>query len=70
MDLKQGLANGSRGIITDFISDFPLVKFLNGEERVIDYHIWDVEENGKPILKIPLKKISFNISHSANNLAI
>ena len=64
MDLKQGLANGSRGIITDFISDFPLVKFLNGEERVIDYHIWDVEENGKPILRvkqIPLK-IAFAIS--------
>lgn len=27
-------------------------------------------ENGKPTLKTPLNKISFNISHSGNNLAI
>jgi ATP-dependent DNA helicase PIF1 len=64
LDLGRGLANGSRGIITEFISDFPVVKFLNGEERIIDFHTWEIEENGKPILRvkqIPLK-IAFAIS--------
>tara|TARA_Y100000389_G_scaffold201520_1_gene244424 strand:- start:3654 stop:4964 length:1311 start_codon:yes stop_codon:yes gene_type:complete len=58
LDLPRGLANGSRGIITEFVSDFPVVKFLNGEERIIDFHTWEIEENGKPVLRvkqIPLK---------------
>lgn len=58
LDLKRGLANGSRGVVTSFSGEMPVVKFLNGEELVIDYNIWEVEENNKKILKarqIPLK---------------
>lgn len=58
MDLECGLANGSRGIVTGFSSDFPVVKFLNGEERIIDYHDWEIEEGKKKIVRIsqiPLK---------------
>jgi ATP-dependent DNA helicase PIF1 len=58
LDLQNGLANGSRGVITDFVGDMPVVRFLNGIEQVIDYNVWEVEENDKKILRaqqIPLK---------------
>jgi ATP-dependent DNA helicase PIF1 len=58
LSLEDGLANGSRGVVTKVIEDIPVVKFLNGEERVIDYHVWEYEENEKKIVKIkqiPLK---------------
>jgi ATP-dependent DNA helicase PIF1 len=64
LDLPNGLANGSRGVITGFVGDMPVVKFLNGEERVIDYHVWEIEENDKKILRakqLPLK-IAYAIS--------
>ena len=58
LDIQGGLVNGSRGIVTNFIHDLPLVKFLNGRELVIDYHIWEHEENNKKLFtisQIPLK---------------
>ena len=58
LDTEGGLVNGSRGVISHFIRDIPVVKFLNGREIIIDYHIWEVEEHGKKILKsiqIPLR---------------
>lgn len=58
MDLDSKLANGSRGVVTGFSNDMPVVKFLNGGEYVIDYHSWDMTENNTKILKaaqIPLK---------------
>lgn len=64
LDLANGLANGSRGIVIGFMQDLPVVKFLNGEERIIDMEIWEVIENDNPILsakQIPLK-IAYAIS--------
>jgi len=58
LDLDCGLANGSRGIVTGFSNDQPIVRFLNGEERVIDTHSWETEEGDKKqvrITQIPLK---------------
>ena len=58
LDIPNGLANGSRGVVTGFVSDMPCVRFLNGEERVIEQHVWEVEENDKKILRaqqVPLK---------------
>ena len=58
MDLLDGLVNGSRGVVTSFIGDVPIVKFLNGRELVIDHHIWEVSENDEKIMRmvqIPLK---------------
>lgn len=52
LDLENKLANGSRGVVTKFIEDKPVVKFLSGVERIIDYHVWDIEENDKTILSI------------------
>ena len=64
LDIPNGLANGSRGVVTGFVSDAPLVKFLNGEERLIEQNVWEIEENEKKILRaqqIPLK-VAYAIS--------
>jgi len=64
MDLSAGLVNGSRGVVDHFIDDYPMVRFLNGERRVIETHTWDVEENNKKILtveQVPLR-IAYAIS--------
>ncbi len=64
LDMQNGLANGSRGIVTRFVGDMPVVRFLNGEERVIDHANWEVEENDKKILRaqqLPLK-VAYAIS--------
>jgi ATP-dependent DNA helicase PIF1 len=58
LDLEQGLANGSRGVVIGFIEDLPVVKFLNGVERIIDHHCWETEEDKVKqlrITQIPLK---------------
>jgi ATP-dependent DNA helicase PIF1 len=58
MDAEKGLVNGSRGVISSFIDDIPMVKFLNGCELLVDHHIWEIEENGEKIMnvsQIPLK---------------
>jgi ATP-dependent DNA helicase PIF1 len=73
LDLSMGLANGSRGVIVDFIEDLPLVRFLNGEQRIIDYHCWEYNEHKTKILdafQIPLK-VSFGISaHKVQGISL
>ena len=64
LDIPNGLANGSRGVVTGFVSEMPKVRFLNGEERVIEQNVWEIEENDKKILRaqqIPLK-VAYAIS--------
>ena len=64
LDLPKGLANGSRGVVIEFINEKPVVKFLNGEERFIDWEVWEIEENDKKILsakQIPLR-VAYAIS--------
>lgn len=58
LDLEAGLANGSRGVVIDFIDDLPMVRFMNGEERIIDFYKWVIEEDNKEIaniIQLPLK---------------
>jgi len=58
LDIENKLVNGSRGIVINFIDDLPNVKFINGVEKVIDYHTWEIEEQESLIMKIiqiPLK---------------
>ena len=58
LDLECKLANGSRGVIVGFVEDLPKVRFINGVERVIDHHVWEIEEREEKVLniiQIPLK---------------
>lgn len=59
LDVKSGLANGSRGVVTAFsIDNMPIVKLTDGTEREIGFHEFDVIENDKIVLtfiQIPLK---------------
>ena len=52
LDIDSKLVNGSRGIVIGFSSDIPIVKFVTGEERLIDYHVWEIEECDTKILTI------------------
>lgn len=58
LDVQSGLANGSRGMVIDFLEGLPIVRFLNGVERPIDFYCWEVEEGKKKVVRItqmPLK---------------
>ena len=58
LSIENGLVNGSRGVVVKFIEDKPVVRFLNGEEIVIDFHTWEIENNNEVIMsicQIPLK---------------
>jgi ATP-dependent DNA helicase PIF1 len=58
LDVKEGLVNGSRGIVESFKDDLPMVRFMNGKIETINYNEWKVEENGCLIMtvsQVPLK---------------
>lgn len=59
LDIENGLVNGSRGVITKFTNDIPVVKFMNGDERLIDYFEWEYKTHEGElegiITQIPLK---------------
>lgn len=63
IDLDNDLANGSRGVVIDFVGDseeylVPVVRFMNGDERVIDFSFWDYKDGDEVVLRIlqiPLK---------------
>ena len=75
LSLESGLANGSRGVVIAFDKEtnFPIVKFLSGMERIIEQYTWTIEENNTKILsitQIPLK-VSFAISiHKSQGITI
>jgi len=58
LDLQNQLANGSRGVVIRFENELPVVKFINGLERIIDLHTWEIEKMDVVQLtasQIPLK---------------
>ena len=58
LDLESGLANGSRGVVTGFEGNFPIVKFMDGSSHLINYYTWEIEENDQKIgeiCQLPLK---------------
>jgi intein/homing endonuclease/energy-coupling factor transporter ATP-binding protein EcfA2 len=58
LDVDNGLVNGSRGVVVDFVEGLPLVRFMNGKERIIDVNIWDIMDGDTKLMTIaqlPLK---------------
>lgn len=47
LDTKGGLVNGSKGVVVDFAPEtrYPIVKFANGNQRIINPHTWNIEDD-------------------------
>ena len=57
LDVENGLVNGSRGIVLEFIDNIPVVGFFNGS-KIIDSNTWEIKEGDDVICRItqlPLK---------------
>ena len=74
LDVTNGLANGSRGVVIGFNDDeLPIVRFINGMERVIDWHKWEIEDNNKPIFEayqIPLRVAYAITAHKSQSCTL
>lgn len=46
LDMEDGLVNGSRGVVKGFSGVLPIVQFVNGMTRVIDYYTYSMDEEG------------------------
>lgn len=57
LDVENGLVNGSRGIVLEFIENIPVVGFFNCS-KIIDSHTWEMKEGDEVVCRItqlPLK---------------
>ena len=59
MDVDRKIVNGSRGVITKFDSTngYPIVKFLDGKEYLIEPHEWNIKHAKGDVsyMQMPLK---------------
>ena len=56
LDFEAGLVNGSRGIVTGFTANGPLVKFKLGESKEVARHAWESNDVfGLKRLQFPLR---------------
>jgi ATP-dependent DNA helicase PIF1 len=44
LDVENGLVNGSRGVVIGFSGSLPMVRFVNGFTKVIDYYTYNTHE--------------------------
>ena len=73
IDLENKLVNGSRGVITRFVENFPEVLFLNGVKQIITEQTWEIYDGKELIIsctQVPLR-IAYSItSHKSQGLTI
>lgn len=57
LDIENGLVNGSRGVVIGFEMGMPIVRFVHGVVRTIEYYTYHMEEDGKQVstyMQVPL----------------
>jgi ATP-dependent DNA helicase PIF1 len=59
LDLERGYANGSRGVVTSFSEEGPIVDFKNGKEEIIREWEWklNLEDENVSIIKLQIPLI-------------
>lgn len=68
---SRQIVNGSKGIVIDFIANYPLIKFTNGASEIIRPHIWQSERlSGIAIKQIPLIYAWAITIHKAQGLTL
>lgn len=58
IETESGLANGSLGVVEAFKPSGVLVKFANGQSRILEHHTWEVNDGGRVVAsrrQIPLR---------------
>jgi len=74
LDVEGKLVNGSRGVVERFTAeDLPVVRFLDGTIRAVDYHLWELEEKDTKVAsfeQIPLRLAYAVTIHRAQGLSL